>query len=112
MNDYIRKHETYIKDRIEAGGDLPELYEYTREVISRMQHERLIHLLVTLFTGLLFIGAFTLFMLMTNIVTAVLAVVTGALSLAYTVHYFKLENGVQHLYKTADEIRAKNISAK
>lgn len=112
MYDYIRKHEAYVQEKLQTGGDLRELYEYHHAVISRMQHERLIHLLVTLFTGLLFIGAFTLFMLASNLTTIVLFAIIAVLSLFYVLHYFKLENGVQHLYKTADEIRAKIISIK
>ena len=69
------------------------------EQIQFFQHERLIHLLVTLFVGLLAIVFFILFMLLKIILIGLIFLVLFVLFIPYIIHYYRLENGVQKLYK-------------
>lgn len=83
------------------------LAELHRETVANFQHERLIHLLVTLFFALFAIAAvfvvtwvvgvygFTLEMLPLYLLTLILVVLTGC----YVRHYYFLENHIQELYK-------------
>ena len=73
--------------------------------IKFFQHERLIHLIVTLFCILLFI-IFIVLMFYTKLffIPTVIAMV---LIIFYIVHYFFLENSVQYLYKLYDDMYAK-----
>ena len=71
--------------------------------IRFFQHERLIHLLVTLFYALLFIIFMSLGFIsyLFFIISAILLVFL----LFYIVHYFRLENGVQYLYIQYDKMK-------
>ena len=73
--------------------------------INFFQHERLIHLLVTLFYALLFLIFFALGFLhyLFFIITAILMVFL----ICYIIHYFHLENGTQYLYKQYDILKEK-----
>lgn len=70
--------------------------------ISFFQHERLIHLLVTLFYVLFVIafGIFTCFFMPFAIIEIILIIFLAF----YVVHYFRLENGVQYLYHQYDKM--------
>lgn len=70
--------------------------------IEFFQHERLIHLLVTLFYALfllLFVFLMTIFRPFIFIVMILIVFL-----IFYVIHYFRLENGVQYLYKQYDRM--------
>ncbi len=70
--------------------------------IQFFQHERLIHLLVTLFYALfllLFVFLMTIFRPFLFIVIILITFL-----IFYVIHYFRLENGVQYLYKQYDRM--------
>ena len=98
--DYIEKIDKLLDDN-------PKSIEKIREEhlikISFFQHERLIHLLVTLFycvcmlifmgLGVLFIGFF------------IIGIILMIFVLFYIIHYFRLENAVQYMYKQYDKMK-------
>ncbi|MBQ7240681.1 MAG: hypothetical protein IJS56_04485 [Bacilli bacterium] len=100
----------YLYDYIkEIDGLLKDSKKITKEDIDNhlvkiefFQHERLIHLIVTVFYAILFIlfSALSLVHFMFVIIMLILLVFL----LFYIVHYFRLENGVQYLYKQYDEM--------
>ena len=67
--------------------------------IKDLQHERLIHLLVTLTFGICFVITTELAIVFQNVYLGVVGVGLGALLLPYVWHYYKLENQVQKRYK-------------
>jgi hypothetical protein len=100
------------------------LYDYIKEIDSQLnnkkvnfdidnhlikikffQHERLIHLLVTLFYALIFL----IFMALgfVHYIFFSIAAILLVILLFYIVHYFRLENGVQYLYKQYDNMLKK-----
>ena len=102
------------------------LYDYTKEIddllnsnkkinddiinnhlikISFFQHERLIHLLVTLFYAFLLIVFMALGIL--YFMFYFISLIITIFLLFYIVHYFRLENGVQYLYKQYDKLKEK-----
>lgn len=107
MDKKLKAYINYIKK--ESDKPTPELIEYHKTMTAQFQHERFIHLIVTMFFALfmvlffIFFGLVELFVPMTGwgcvvaigagTIDAILLVIT----LFYVRHYYKLENGVQVL---------------
>jgi cell division protein FtsW (lipid II flippase) len=110
MIDYMKKHEEEVRERLsrnlspEAWADL---LAYHDKQIAWMQHERLIHLIVTLFVCLFTLLAFGFAAIQTSWPALLLSVVFLLLALAYLIHYFRLENGVQRWYGLSHQIKQK-----
>ena len=113
MEDRIREYEEYIWAEIEDGNRSPELVEYHREMLANFQHERAVHLAVTLFFAGVTIPVVAIAGCMVNqpnvnwlttgpmiCLAAGLAIWTGF----YVKHYYFLENHIQELYKFSDEL--------
>lgn len=66
--------------------------------ISFFQHERLIHLLVTVFTGTIAILLLLSTLFVDNIFILILFLLMLCLFIPYIFHYYFLENKVQELY--------------
>jgi len=76
-----------------------------QDMIATIQHERLIHLLVTLFVGLMFaLSSFTS-MFLGKVELLLLVVLLGVLFFAYLLHYRFLENMTQKWYGVREKIR-------
>ena len=115
MKKYVKQVMDAVRKYIDE--EMREAPEYkTREVLAEFetkiayfQHERLIHLMVTLaFAIFLLFEIFCLFILPVDFVVAgvrLVAIFLG-LSIGYIVHYYFLENSVQKMYHMRDEIRA------
>ena len=99
LYDYIKEIDDLLKD---SKKITKEDIENNLIKIQFFQHERLIHLIVTVFYAILFIlfSALSLVHFMFVIIMLILLVFL----LFYIVHYFRLENGVQYLYKQYDEM--------
>ena len=100
INECIKETNKKLKGDI-TSNDINDLLIK----IKFFQHERLIHLIVTLFCILLFI-IFIVLMFYTKLffIPTVIAMV---LIIFYIVHYFFLENSVQYLYRLYDDMNAK-----
>ena len=81
--------------------DLPALIARHQDVLIWMRHERLVHLIVTCLSAvfLMFVAGMD-FVFKGHLALLVLLVIALALTLAYLIHYFRLENTVQrwHVY--------------
>ena len=106
MRKYIRAYIAYI-DRLLAENNPEEIKAVKREHLNQiafMQHERLMHLIVTvLFSVLLFItvGILTY---TNNITYCFLTVLLLTLLVPYIFHYYFLENGIQKMYRQYNEM--------
>lgn len=106
----------YLYDYIKSIDDILNSYEKINSStikkhlnkISFFQHERLIHLLVTLFYAMIFL----LFMCLGFIhyIFFPIALILSIFLICYVIHYFHLENGVQYLYKQYDKMIKKNTN--
>ncbi|MCR5210344.1 MAG: hypothetical protein K6C99_09050 [Lachnospiraceae bacterium] len=102
--------ERLVKDTVPTRKDYEKLLQYHLDHISFFQHERLIHLMVTILFAVLAFAVFfvMLFTMMTqevwNIGLFVLFIALMILLIPYIRHYYFLENGVQKMYKQYDEI--------
>ena len=110
MEKKIREYEKFIAREVKremSASERARLTEYHREMMANFQHERLIHLLVTLFFALfaivaMFVVAWVIGeyglrveMVPLYLLALVLVVLTGF----YVRHYYFLENHIQGLYK-------------
>lgn len=103
MIQYCREHEQYIESQLTAGADRKELLMWHEKKIEWLQHERLVHFLVTMLTGVFFIFSVLLGIFQEgNFAVLLLQLILFILLAAYLRHYFKLENTVQHWYHIAD----------
>ena len=108
MIDYMKKHENYVKDMLEKKLDeekLKELLAYHDKQIQWMQHERLVHLIVMLFVCLFTLLSFGFTVIRTSTPSIILSGLLLILSVAYVIHYYRLENGVQKWYLISNEIK-------
>lgn len=110
MEKRIRDYEKFIKKKADKklnGAEQARLARYHYEMLENFQHERLVHLIVTLFfsamaVAFLFIASWATVaynlryeMLPLYGLTIILVILTGF----YVKHYYFLENHIQDLYK-------------
>ena len=98
LYDYIGEIDSLLNNNKSKINDDVISNHLTK--ISFFQHERLIHLLVTLFYALLLIIFMALGIL--SFMFYFIAVIISIFLIFYIIHYFRLENGVQYLYKQYD----------
>ena len=104
LYDYIKEIDDLLNSNKKISNDVIENHLIK---ISFFQHERLIHLLVTLFYTLVFI-IFTVLCFI-HYIFFIITLILFIFLICYVIHYFHLENGVQYLYKQYDRMRDKNI---
>ena len=97
LHDYIEEIDKIINSNKKITDDIIKRHLIK---IEFFQHERLIHLLVTLFYGIMAI-IFIAFGFNFGIFI-VIAIILLIFLMFYVVHYFRLEKGVQYLYKQYD----------
>jgi len=107
----------------ESDYPTPELIQYHDEMVRNFQHERLIHLMVTLFFAGLMIffaavtivmylalppgmGIYGVFLVGSAVLIDVILLVT---TLMYIRHYYRLENGIEYLYTFTAKLRGHKI---
>ena len=108
MIDYMKRHESYVQAMLEKKLDkenLRELLAYHDKQIQWMQHERLVHLIVMLFVCLFTLLSFGFTVIRTSTPSVILSVLLLILSVAYVIHYYRLENGVQKWYLISNQIK-------
>ncbi|MEW6432966.1 MAG: hypothetical protein AB1730_15795 [Myxococcota bacterium] len=107
---YLQNHEAFVRRALEEPHDAAYwegLAAFHDQQLRFMQHERLIHLLVTLTVAVLTLGSIAFVALAPMLAGFALAAVLLGLVSAYLVHYFRLENGVQRWYHLANRIAEK-----
>lgn len=107
MNKKLNKFVEDVRLEVDSGkGNITIDELYTK--ILFYQHERLIHLLVTIFTGtstILFLLGFIAFEM---IPLMLLFVITLLLFIPYILYYYSLENNIQKLYNYYFELKKKD----
>lgn len=108
MIDYMKKHESYVREVLEKNPDeekLKELLAYHNRQIQWMQHERLVHLIVMLFVCFFTLLVFGFTVMRSSLPSMMLLAILLILSVAYLFHYYRLENNVQQWYSISNQIR-------
>ena len=99
IKDYIKEIEKLINENHKFTTKEKEILN---DKIIFFEHERLIHLIVTLFYAL-----FTFIFLVLGVVSYLFLIIFGIgiiFLLFYIRHYFFLENSVQYMYKLYDKV--------
>lgn len=107
MKERIVNYLAYI-DKILAtdtpGTDYDKLIKEHLIQIGFFMHERLVHLIVTVIFALLTFGALSAFLYFGGIGLFALTLLLIVLLFPYICHYYRLENGVQKMYRQYDEM--------
>ena len=101
--DY-RKRIDALLDSSEEPPSWDNVIEEHLVQISFFQHERLIHLLVTLAFAIMELGSAVAAALAPQMLTAALMLLLLVLLVPYIVHYYFLENETQKLYAQYDRM--------
>ena len=107
---YLQMHEKLIRAILaEDKADTPwgEVLAFHLEQMARMQHERLIHLIVTMFICLFLLLSLAYSLSNPSWSAMGLAFLFLVLTIGYLQHYFRLENGVQRWYFLGHKLAAK-----
>ncbi len=108
MNNYLYNYIKEIDELLKKKKITEKDIDNHLVKINFFQHERLIHLLVTLFYALLFLLFLGLCLI--HYIFAIIVAIIMVFLICYIIHYFHLENGVQYLYKQYDEMYNKNTN--
>lgn len=107
MDKKLKAYINYIDKAAEKPT--PELIDYHKTMTQQFQHERFIHLIVTMFFALFMVIFFIFFGVIEiwlpkggwgDIIAAGIGIIDGiflVVTLFYVRHYYLLENGVQQL---------------
>lgn len=110
MYDYILKHEDFMHRAIQNSNyDRAWLLDYHHTQITYVQHERLIHLLITLFFTFLFLGSVICTFCYDSLLLPLLDLILLILISFYIRHYYRLENCLERWYKLYTKIKLEEI---
>ena len=126
MDKKLLAHEKYVKSEIKKFehelknsdhklktesiiNEVKDLYNFHQKTVRDFQHERTIHLTVTLFfVGLLLLSIATMFLFalapatynftLMSALILIVVIILFITDIFYIRHYYQLENGTQRLY--------------
>ena len=101
---YVKKIEEYLKE----DNSKEDIIEVTKDHLLKIQffqHERLVHLIVTVLFALLDMIIVSVSFFCPSIIINTLVVLFTVLLIPYVFHYYFLENSVQKMYKQYDKLR-------
>jgi len=116
MEKKLKNYHDFIKKA--SAHPTPQLIKYHQEMLAAFQHERFIHLIVTMFFALFmiifFIFTTVLFLSLPSsswgdifsLSSAFITFVLFAVTLFYVRHYYQLENGVQKLEEITSKLHS------
>lgn len=102
MKKYLYDYIEEIDSKLKNNKINKSLKEEPLLKISFFQHERLIHLIVTMSFALLTLVSILISKYYCSFIF--IAIILLICLIFYIVHYYYLENGVQYLYKQYDEM--------
>ena len=109
MKRFCREHEARVTAAVEAGEATEELLEEHLQMIAWVQHERLVHLIVTVMVVLCELFTVDLVLLHPELGIVPTVIILGpAVLLGFSIrHRFFLENTVRRWCRIAEEMREK-----
>lgn len=108
MRNYMTKYESFLKQVLDdpQSQNIALLRSEVLVQIGFMQHERLIHFLVTMLFAVLFMISLCILLYFQTIALLLLTVLLLVLLIPYIAHYYFLENTVQKMYVLYNRIAA------
>ena len=112
LKKLLEEAENFISeyDQVQSKGGtgdksrIESLLSYMQRWLLYFQHERLIHLIVTVLFAIAMLIVFGIFILSEAWYVLMLLALIVVLLFPYIVHYYHLENGVQKMYTLIDEL--------
>ena len=110
MKKYIQTYMAAVREFMNNemdSADAAKIEEVLKEFetkISYFQHERLIHLIVTVLFALLEMSSLYVCVLSPSLSIVIFCGLFLVLLVPYVMHYYFLENSVQEMYKMRDQI--------
>lgn len=98
LYDYIKKIDKYIKDK-KINDEVKKEHLIK---INFFQHERLVHLIVTISFAIMTLVSVMISKYYCSFIF--IAIILIVCLIFYIIHYYYLENGVQYLYKQYDKM--------
>lgn len=108
----FKTYDIKIKKILSAKAsdtDWKNVLENHKEMIAKIQHERLIHLLVTIFVGIVMSASAFITILTQKTDLLIFCIPLIFLFVAYLFHYRFLENTTQNWYLLEEEIKEHSI---
>lgn len=105
MKNEIKDYITEVKQKISAEAVDEHLAEEMLIRIGFYQHERLVHLIVTMTFAIMTVISFFMLAGGATLLTVGLSLLFLALTVPYVAHYYFLENSVQELYRIYYEVK-------
>lgn len=109
----FKKYDLEIKEILASNSsdlDWEKVLKYHKNMIKKIQHERLIHLMVMIFVGTIMSLSFFFTLLTEKFILVFVDVPLLGLFTGYLFHYRFLENTTQNWYKLEDRIRERLLS--
>jgi len=110
MTEYLKNYMKYIQEKLEKCSDsagLDEIMAEHKDKIAFMQHERIVHFLVTMMFALILAIFMGIEIFTENPAILLLVTIIIVLLGFYIKHYYFLENTVQKMYRVYDDILRK-----
>lgn len=102
MTKEIRAYLALLEQFFSVEHTEEELLKFRAEMLKRIefyQHERLIHLIVTMSFAVFFLLSLMMYFSLRQVGLMLLTVLLLIMTIAYIKHYYFLENSVQKMYK-------------
>lgn len=112
MEKRLKKYLEYYKSYAEGEKPIEDREAFLKEMLVQIhffQHERFIHLIVTVLFALLAVISILGSLIIQELVVLLLCLMFFVLLIPYIRHYYILENGVQKLYEYYDKIRGNEV---
>lgn len=110
MTEYLTEYMKKTAERLSKCSSLRELEKLLAEHMDKiafMQHERIVHFLVTMMFAIILTILICALLFTQNLAVLLLVTIMVVLIAFYIKHYYFLENTVQKMYKVYDEMLAK-----
>ncbi len=108
MEEFLKNHENFIKEKLNLPWEnREELADFHLVQIQFLQHERIVHLIITIFFAVFLFAAFCLTLFFDNWLFFALDWLILVLLVPYIFHYYKLENWVQRWYRYYKELKSR-----
>lgn len=106
MKNEISDYKSHVRKTLAEGKATPEFVEMLEKRIEFYQHERLVHLIVTMTFAVMTVLSFFMLTLEVSPMSVGLSLLFLCLTIPYIGHYYFLENSVQKLYEYYYEAKA------
>ena len=110
MTEYLKAYIAKAEERLLKCNNTDEaekLLNEHKDKINFMQHERIVHFLVTMMFALILAIFIGVELITESLLLSILIIIIIVLLAFYIKHYYFLENTVQYMYVLYDNIRKK-----